>query len=225
MRIRPWSKMPSYWILDKSMPTMFTGRADRSASISALMLWIFLITRADEQRDEEDKTSHFKVKVTYTDIGNSTNLCRKLISNGISALRDRSLIDVEKSGNYNIYRIRAFTKPGGWCKLPSRALYNHNGVIAAFKHFEKRSIHELDALKLYLYYASIRTNSKDFSQASFEKICEMTGIPEKRIPRGNSFLCTTQLISHISQEQPAEVLTKEPNRYYLTGYRDLFVGR
>lgn len=61
--------------------------------------------------------------------------------------------------------------------------------------------------------------------ASFETICEKTGVPEKRIPRANAFLINCGLLANLSREHSEDAKKKEPNKYFLRGYRELFVGR
>ncbi|MBS7676148.1 hypothetical protein KIN13_22415, partial [Vibrio cholerae] len=90
---------------------------------------------------------------------------------------------------------------GNWCKLPSRPLYIvlKNTQIEPFQMFQKRSVCELDALKLFLYFAFARDNKTMFTMASFETISEKTGVAEKRIPRANAFLINCGLLANLSR--------------------------
>ncbi|WP_425929660.1 hypothetical protein [Pseudomonas sp. NyZ201] len=60
--------------------------------------------------------------------------------------------------------------------------------------------------------------------APFETISEKTGVAEKRILRANAFLINYVLLPNLSREH-SENVKKEPNKYFLRGYTQLFVGQ
>ncbi|MNC64364.1 hypothetical protein D3C75_1145570 [compost metagenome] len=64
-----------------------------------------------------------------------------------------------------------------------------------------------------------------FTMASFETISEKTGVAEKRIPRANAFLINCGLLANLSREHSEDVKKKEPNKYFMCGYRELFAGQ
>lgn len=228
--IKPWVKAPTKWILEGQLAEDFTwgnrGRANRSAGTAALMLWITLATQAQEVQDETSSLRTLKARLTYTSLREITGLSRTLISSGIHALEATGLITVEQDGRANTYQLNGYDSGKHWCKLPCRVLYSlgRYRVIEPFKHFQKRTVCELDALKLYLYFAAIRHNLEPFSQAKYETIYEHTGVLEKRIARANSLLLNIGMLAQIKQEPPKNG-TYFPNHYYLGGYKDLFVGR
>lgn len=154
-----------------------------------------------------------------------TGLSRQLVAAGVVGLQDAGRVIVETEGRKSKYLIQGFEFTGNWCKLPSRPLYTVglDDRIEPFQMFQKRSVCELDALKLFLYYASARDKSH-FTMASFETICEKTGVAEKRIPRANAFLISCGLLANLSREH-SESKKKEPNKYFLRGYREFFVGQ
>lgn len=229
---KPWARMPTAWIFDGRLATDFTwgssGRANRSAATAGLMLWIALVTRANEYFGDASSSipTALRVMLTYNALKELTGLSRSLISTGLSALEETGLIKIESIGRASRYELKDFNPMRGWCKLPSRALYTRGKykTIDAFKHFQKRTVCELDALKLYLYFAAIRQNQELFSQAKFATIQAHTGVPEKRIARAHSFLLATGLLAQISKEPPKNG-EYFPNHYYLLGYMDLFVGK
>jgi hypothetical protein len=107
---------------------------------------------------------------------------------------------------------------GRWFKLPCQAIFS-DGKINAFRRLSLRSKRDLYALKLYLYFASIRDNRTMFSMASHERIHEKTGIPENEIRRAHSLLTSVGLLAAIEREFKGLEKTNEPNKYYLTGYQ------
>lgn len=224
--------MPSQWVLDGRMATEFTwggqGPACRSAGIAALQLWVCLITQAEEHHVEDGSKPILVAELTYTTLMEATGLSKALVSSGLGALKGINLINSETIGRANRYTILEYDGERDWCKLPARALYSpfylSNRRIAPFQVFQKRSVCELDAMKMYLYFAAVRSNHEEFSQAAFETIYQKTGVAEKRIPRSNAFLLNAKLLANIVRN-PSQKKVKNPNQYFLLGYRDLFVGR
>jgi hypothetical protein len=75
------------------------------------------------------------------------------------------------------------------------------------------------ALKLYLYFASVRDSQRMFSMASHEVIHAKTGIPESDIRRAHSLLTSVGLLAAIEREyKGVNEKTNEPNKYYLRGH-------
>jgi len=224
--------MPSKWVLDGRMATEFTwggqGPACRSAGIAALQLWVCLITHAEEHDVGEGSTPILSADLTYTALMEATGLSKALVSSGLSALKAVNLISSETVGRSNRYEFLEYNNKKDWCKLPARSLYypisRSNRRIAPFQLFNKRSVCELDAMKMYLYFASVRPNGEQFSQAAFETIYQKTGVAEKRIPRANAFLLNAKLLANIVRNV-SKMKVKNPNQYFLLGYPDLFIGQ
>ncbi|WP_412461141.1 hypothetical protein ACK2SD_01125 [Pseudomonas sp. SC11] len=53
---------------------------------------------------------------------------------------------------------------------------------------------------------------------------QKTGVPEKRIPRANAFFINCGLLANLSCEHSEDAKKKQPNKYFLRGYKELFVG-
>lgn len=225
MRIRPWAPMPTEWILSGHMAEAFTwtgsGTVKGASAIAALQLWVALATQAEEGVVMHESPA-IGAELTYDALMDATGLSRKLVAAGLAGLQASGVVCIQKIGRRCRYYLQGFV-PGHWCKLPARALYTGTR-IAAFHHFQKRSACELHAMKLYLYYSAIRSREAPYAMASFEKINARTGVPEKRIPRANAFLLNAGLVINIGQENVAGTKRKEPNKYYLAGYKDLFIG-
>ena len=224
MRIKPWAKLPVRWIHDGTMAELFKWRgADAvtgSSAIAALMIWITLVTQAEETETDVELLS--SVDITYESLMRLTGLSKKLVAAGIDGLKNSNLIIVEKVGRFNRYILHGY-ESGSWTKLPARALYDKDRIVP-FHHFNKRAACELHALKMYLYYAAVRDRGNTFTMASFEKIHLKTGVPEKRIPAANGFLISSGLMVRVESEQMETGKFKEPNKYFLRGYTDLFLG-
>lgn len=227
MRVLPWVKTPAIWIREDGLRDFgwsTSSLVSRSTAIAALQLYVALVTRAAENYDAD--RIRLAVELTYNELMKVTGLSRQLVASGIAGLVAANLIAVEKLGRKSQYEIVGYTFDGNWFKLPARSLYNpFRMVIPAFHMFQKRSVCELDALKMFLYFAFARDRTKPFSMCSFETICERTGVAEKRIPRANAFLLNCGLLANITRENVESRKIKEANKYFLSGHTDLFVGQ
>jgi hypothetical protein len=76
-------------------------------------------------------------------------------------------------------------------------------------------------MKLYLYFAAIRSNYSFYSMASYETIFERTGISERDIRKATSILITCGLLAGVNHEHNHILKQNEPNKYYLKGYTAL----
>lgn len=94
-------------------------------------------------------------------------------------------------------------------------------VIKPFKHFTMRSKHELHAMKLYLYFASIRSNNSFYSMASYETIFDRTRIQERDIRKAISLLIGVGLLVSVDRDHKQMLDKSEPNKYFFAGYQAL----
>lgn len=228
MKILPWVRIPAIWIREGGLRDFgWSGNSivSRSTAIAALQLYVALGSRALE--DWTGPNCRLMSELTYSQLMQITGLSRQLVAAGLEGLVVAKRIKVDKIGRKCRYEILGYTSHGNWFKMPARSLYNPliESQIVAFQLFQKRSVCELDALKLFIYYAYARDGVKTYTMAAFETICEKTGVAEKRIPRANAFLINAGLLANLSRENVENRKTKEPNKYFLVGYRDLFIGQ
>lgn len=109
-----------------------------------------------------------------------------------------------------------------FAKLPGQALLSPAKTnFYPFTKFHLRSRHEIEALKLLFYYASIRSRSDFCSEAKYETIWQQTGVPERHIASANSLLIAVELLSRIERGISDELNGNRSgaNRYYLRGYK------
>lgn len=222
MRLKPWAQLPTKWVHTGVLSEYFKWGSSASASgagsIAALQLLVTLATQAELV--SEVGLQYRVATPTYDELMRAAGLSRKLISSGLTHLSDTGLLEIERVGHRNSYYLTGYEEH--WCKLPARALYNGDKIFG-FHAFHKRAVCELHAMKLFIYYAVIRDRITAYSTASFETIHKRTGVIEKMIPRANSVLINAGLLSRIDKDSIEGSKRKEPNKYYLVGYKDLFV--
>lgn len=227
MRMLPWVRIPAVWLREgelKKFGWSHKAAIRGSTAIASLQLYIAMLTQQHEVWKGDEL--QLVCEETYNRLGEITGLSRALVAEGVEGLVVTQRIQVEKEGRNNRYIFPDFQPGGHWCKLPARALYNaRSRHIEAFQLFHKRTKCELDALKLFLFYAANRDNYSFHSMCSFETINKKTGVPEKRIPAANAFLVSTGLLMNIGKEQADDGgHKKESNKYFLRGNREFFIG-
>ncbi len=163
-------------------------------------------------------------RLTYEDMNALTGLSKKLISAGIQILIAREFIwRVDGAGTYGIFGLG---EGENWAKLPGLALMSKAQTsFSPFQHFFLRSKHELNALKLYFYYAVTRDRAKPYSEPSFERIFEKTGVSERDIASANSLLISSGLLARTRPVPSDDAKKFESNHYYMTGYNHLFLAK
>lgn len=215
-----WHRLPSAPVL-AALPQMKWNTAEGAkpaAETAALMLFVALNFMATTWTDEKGRYMAV-AEGTYVDLGEATGLSRALISAGLQRLVTLGLIAPEGSHQKRRYKIN-WPEEHRFFKLPCHAIVSGK-VIKPFASFTMRSKHELHAMKLYLYFAAIRSNHAYFSMASYETIFERTGISERDIRKAISLLISTGLLVGINRDHNHILTKNEPNKYYLTGYMAL----
>lgn len=222
-----WHRLPSVTTLD-ALPKFTwarSGKLSAASNTAALMLYVVLHFMAEDVLEESPSGLSLSARIaaaSYEDLMNATGgKSRSLIAQGLQRLEELGLIT--RVGSHQKRRYRLTNSQPGWFKLPCQAIVR-SGVVLPFKNLPLRSRHELHALKVYLYLAARRDNNKTYSLASYEKISEATGVPERYMRQALVTLTLCGLLHDIDRERdttgggPAY----GPNIYYLRGHNQLF---
>lgn len=223
IRALHWHAAPSAKVLE-ALPKVLWQRTDvasPAAGTAALMIYVALLFTMEEL-GREALLGHSLTKpvvtASYDDLHLATGLSRSLISQGLSRLVELELIQL--SGSHQKRRYELSWSIGGWFKLPCHAIVAA-GVILPFKNFTLRSKHELYALKIYLYLAARRDNSKTYTLSSYETIADCTKVPERHIRKALVVLSLAGLLTDISRDHDDDRVYG-PNKYFLSGYQQFF---
>ncbi len=224
----PWVQVPATGLAETLRGFVWQKPDSGSAArdTAALMIYVaFLYVRKEQKvadvQPGESQTSRHIAELTYDDIEQAVGLSRTLIQQGLQRLYSAGLVQPEGSKQRRTYLLA--WPPGRWFKLPCRAMVGQSG-IDAFKNFSMRSKHELNALKLYLYLASVRDHNNLYSEVSYEIISQRIGVAERDIRRALNVLNASGLMARINRESDRLNSTWGPNQYYLRGYSDLMIG-
>lgn len=226
---RYWHSFPSDTTLDMLRPLHWARDGDLSPASStvALMLYVALHFMADTVQEEGPlgiPMSRRVAAASYDDLMHAIGgKSRTLISQGLERLEQLKLIT--RVGSHQKRRYLLTCSHPGWFKLPCQAIVR-SGVILPFENLTLRSRYELHALKVYLYLAARRDNYKTYTLASYEKISEATGVPERNMRKALVTLSLCGLLADISRERDAqgEAAAYGPNVYFLRGHNQLFQG-
>lgn len=181
-----WVKMPSeaFRKNDVFSKHMSSGK-HISCDIAALKIFVYACLFSEKTgvsflTKEELGFTGSSSFFTYDDIESRCKLSRVLISRGIQRLISLGMI-LRKGGPRKFEYIIPFDTWDKWCKLPKRVILNKKGEIIPFLSMKNRYPEERDALKIFLYLLSIRSNHEDFSFASIKTIANRTGVPVDHI--------------------------------------------
>ena len=214
---KPWCTVPAEPIITLLPNLKWRAEAGIPASANAAALILYVVLAFEAERVETDDVGILgQASVSYTELATITGLSRALISAGLKRLVGLNLVTASGSNQKQVYLIA--WNGGRWFKLPCQAIFR-DGKINAFRQLSLRSRRDLYALKLYLYFASVRDHGSMFSMASHEKIHKKTGIPENEIRRAHSLLTSVGLLAGVDREFKGLERTNEPNKYYLTGWQ------
>jgi len=160
--------------------------------------------------------------LTYDDFSALTGLSRKSIAAGLKLLETRKMIRRCGSARTGDYHLEGLELSKRWAKLPGQALLSPGRTtFTPLTRLDLRSRHELNALKLHFYYASVRDGKQAYSECTFETINAKTGVAERDIPKANSILLNVGLLSRYARYDKNDK-GYSPNRYYMEGYGSLF---
>ena len=163
MFILPWARMPTNWIKSGILKDNFTSNVDLAEKISALKIYLIFCIKSSCS-DE----GVFSCSITYDKLMELASISRSSVSKGLKLLTKIGLISCLgiRSKKYvvpNLYR-------SGWCKIPVKGFMKDDKNIDSFRMFHNRYPHELNAIKLYLYFLSIRNNDEFGSEVRIPAI-------------------------------------------------------
>jgi hypothetical protein len=218
-----WVKMPTKWIFDGVMAKKFSAEANISTDIAALKIYMYLCLFAQPIKHEFktllpdflsfDNQPKMKVseevfltaECTYDQLTEGCGLSRALVSRGIKKLVLLKLMKKAGTTRKKLYLMDGEVAKG-WCKLPKRKLVELDRKIKPFRALKNRYRHEAEALKLFMYIISVRSNENKYTDVSKEKINEATHINVYEIDGAVKLL------------QAIGLLEKVENRGYVKGY-------
>jgi len=220
-KFQPWRAVPAEPLVSLLPRLLWKEEEDASASVNAaaLILYVALNFAAMPVNVDDDTNIMCWSAPTYDELETLTGLSRAIVADGLKRLIKLGLIESDGPRHRRMYGIVR----GGrrWFKLPCRALVENNRIVP-LRQMTLRTKLDLQALKLYLYFASIRDGRVAFSMASHDTITDKIGIPAADIRRAHSLLTSVGLLSGIEREHANQTEKKnEPNKYYLRGYEAL----
>ena len=181
-----WVKLPSAWINERGLPAFKWAHGGAGADqIAALMILTVISHEANQDSG--------RARVTYEHFCARTELSRAKVSNGLSVLRDRGLIESSADAGQSVVQLANFNPDAGWAKFPAKSMYAGER-IRAFAEFRLRKVVELDALKLFFLMVARRDNRTNLANISYPTIEEYSGIPNVRIKPAISYLASHSLM-------------------------------
>ena len=211
-----WVKMPSTWVSSGCLSQHFSSRREVSTDIAALKIFLYLclfsqpVKRKKQfsiavwlpERVVQNNTAiitQAEASITYDAISSGCALSRKLVSQGLKKLVEMRLILREGTTRKVTYVIQG-SLDSGWAKLPKRGLIKLNQEVDAFQSIKNRYAYERDAIKLFIYLLTVRTNRYHHIDVSRGKISKATGIELLKIDECLSYLSGLGLLERVEYQ-------------------------
>jgi hypothetical protein len=173
-RLRDWVMLPTRWIEDEGLRAYkWTGTGTPGSTFVVAFLALIAIAQHAEQETGV-------ATLTYDQLTEAIGVSRTKLAAAIAVLRERRLVEKTDALGRSGYRLVGYDLTGGWAKLPARALYV-GGRMPDFADFSLRSVHEFNALKLYLTLVSRRDRKTNQAKLSYDGIMAYTGMSRDRI--------------------------------------------
>lgn len=201
----PWVVAPSFWIKSGGLRNDFSGNTSVSTDIAALKIFIYFCMKAERVKSVNESFNlkhginfyqeHLKFEATYDEISEACKLSRALIARGIRKLVNSLQLDKIGSTKKVVYNCGFHYS--GWFKLPCRPLLAMDNKVSSFLLLGNRDRMERDALKLYLYLLSVRSNQSVVTAVSHAAITNATGMASKDLEIAEVFLVKIGLLDGI----------------------------
>ncbi|RCU45677.1 hypothetical protein DU002_14550 [Corallincola holothuriorum] len=238
-----WVKMPSSWVTDEKLASSFSSKASVSKDIAALKIFLYMCLFANpikrrrvtspvfylpERLMRFEEVTQAEAQLTYDDICEGCSLSRKLVRDGLRKLIEIRLV-VKEGTTRKIRYVVQGSLDSGWAKLPKRELIKLDNKVAAFHAIKNRYEHERNALKLFIYLLTVRTNRFKHIDVSRNAISKATGIDLYQIDDSLGFLQGIGLIEDIKSKGYLARASQHSegyklHRYFLVGSAGL-VGK
>lgn len=180
--MQKWVRLPSGWIEGGGLKA-FQWSEGGSDNTAALMALVAIAHRVDQATG--------LARLTYDDLCAATDISRAKLAKGLALLENRKIVGRWQDGR-SWFRLAGYDPTGGWCMLPAAPLYAGQ-VIEAFRHFRLRNKVELNAIRLYLLFASRRGRDTNLANISLDKITDYTGIRRHDVKSATSLLASLSL--------------------------------
>ncbi|HDX8373765.1 hypothetical protein ACK3ZI_17790 [Aeromonas caviae] len=220
-----WVKLPSLEIANGILERDFSSPANQNDDIAALKLLLVFALFGREIKRTSGLLTYQKIEamMTYDQLCERCSLSRTLVRKGLVRLLNTRLI--EKHGEKRVTYIFAGDSRKSWCKLPKKGVVSTDDSIPALAAILNRYPYERNALKLFIYILSVRSNSKCYVDLSKRAIRLKTGIKCAEIEGATSYLLSIGLLSKVEDQGYLKSLNASDdtrlNRYWVIGYSSL----
>ena len=198
-----WVRLPNRWVEEKGLRS-FRWSEQGSAGIGAMMMLVAIAHGVDQTAG--------LARITYDQLQTTTGLSRTTISAGLAILERAGIVMREGK---SVLALSNFEPTANYAKLPVRRLYDGDELVA-FRDFTLRHRAELDAMKLYLLFASRRDRHANITNLSYEKIGDYAAVEGARIKHAVDLLVVRNLV-RIDQRPSQRHELGMSHGYRLTG--------
>jgi hypothetical protein len=232
-RVTGWAKLPATWQLDGDQHAAL-ARQQPGAVIAALKIYLGMCLYANFGPNERYEVSGCAQR-SVSQLSHALKLSRPFVIKGLRLLRERRMVE-RLGGRPEIYRIARYDTARNWTRLPRQYLVGAGGPrrqIEKLAGFPSRGRTAANALRFYIYIASIRNRNTGAATVGYNRLMEILHLSRAEISDAISLLIEHQLITvrnnkmatvvdYLYQGNLPRDVYESTNSYFLRG---VFGGR
>jgi len=227
-RLSGWAKLPCTWQLEGSQHRALANRQTGEV-ITALKIYLALCLYANFKPNGRFSVSGCAQR-SIGDFSHALKLSRPSVVKGFRVLRERGIVE-RLGGRPEIYRIAHYETAPNWTRLPKEYLVggSRSRQIARLAGLPSRGRVAANALRLYIYVASILNRNTNAATVGYARLMEILGLDRTAVSNAVSLLIEHQLITVRNNKMAMVIdelyrgnLPKEvydsTNSYFLRGF-------
>lgn len=223
-----WAKLPCTWQLDDNQQRALS-RSQPGAVIAALKIYLGLCLYANfRPNDRFDRSGCAQISVSH--LCNALQLSRPFVIKGLRLLTERRMIG-KLGGRPEIYRIADYDAARNWTRLPREYLFGggRRRKVERLAGFPSRGRTAANALRFYIYIASIRNRNTGAATVGYARLMELLGLNRTEVSDAISLLIEHQMITvrnnkmamvvdYLYQGNLPRDVYESTNSYFLRGF-------
>lgn len=200
-----WAGLPLWWIRQNGLVDTFNAKQNIGEKIAALKCLISITILIDFTTK--------KVRISQAKLEEFTKLSHPMVIKGLKFLQSEGLILINTEDKPYEYYVKEDMEKSNWAKLPKPIALKEFSVIS------NRGRKNLHAIRLYIYFLSIRLSNSNIARVSYQTIISKLKMSPNDVKSAIDILLNHSLISIDNAYQDADFDFKKnpPNRYRIKG--------
>jgi hypothetical protein len=193
-----WGTFPQAWVVVERGLVGFTAGENTGKHVAALKCYLALAAYADWESKE--------VRFSLSDLEIVTGCSRPMVVAGTKCLAEHALVEINKDGVINNYRLLGFPEAGGFSKVPLELM------LKQLRNLPNRGESALSALKVLMLLLAFRSNVSATASLGHIKMRNYGGMRTSQIRAGIDHLVNHRMI-HVNADHAESDAGRPANLY------------